>query len=76
MHLPTLHYILGLVEVPFNSIGEGRRDNQREGVSLSEEEKGGEEEGESTPTYHLSSYSTLFAKTNSRKVTSQVLSCH
>ena len=62
MHLPTLHYILGLVEVPFNSIGEGRRDNQREGVSLSEEEKGGEEEGESTLTYHLSSFSTLLAR--------------
>ena len=70
MHLPTLYYILGLVEVPYKSIEEGRRDNQREGVSLSEEEKGGEEEGESTLTYHLSSYSTLLAKTNSRKVTS------
>ena len=52
------------------NIEEGRRDNQREGVSFLGEEKLGKEEGESTHTHYLSSYSNLFQRANSKEVTS------
>ena len=57
------------------NIEEGRRVNQREGVSFLGEKKGGKEEGESTHTHYLSSYSNLLAKANSSKVTSCLFSC-
>ena len=58
------------MEVISYNIKGGRGDNQREGVSFLGEKKGGKDKGESTHTHNLSSYSNLFAKTNSSKVTS------